>query len=285
MIKKQAEKKMLSSNSYGAMVTFDFFNERLKVDDYFGDCNRLALDLLKSAKEEKLNKIIVKTKQKHLPIWKKHFFHIEGVISNYFHGVDAYFVCHYLDENRMTSTSQFQQEQLLKEINEKSIMDASPLLDPSFHLREANEDDINSLVSLYQTVFKVYPTPLSNKQYLLESMRNGTFYYIVEKDNQIVSAASAEVNEQYHNAEITDCATLAHYRKHRLMRYILINIEKELMDKNIFCSYSIARASSFGMNAVLKQLGYQFGGVLYNNCFIYEDIENMSIWYKDLSSL
>jgi len=63
----------------------------------------------------------------------------------------------------------------------------------------------------------------------------------------------------------------------------LEKLEEELKRKGIFCSYSIARAQSFGMNAVLYQLGYTYRGRLINNCYIYDKLENMNMWVKDLS--
>ena len=102
------------------------------------------------------------------------------------------------------------------------------------------------------------------------------------RDN-IVSAASAEVNSQYHNAELTDCATLTNHRKFGLMKNLLERLEAELKQNGIFCAYSIARAQSFGMNAVLHQLGYAYRGRLMNNCYIFDKLENMNMWVKDLS--
>ena len=52
------------------------------------------------------------------------------------------------------------------------------------------------------------------------------------------------------NAELTNCATLPEYRKHGFMKSLLIKLEEELQEKSIFCSYTIARSLSFGMNAL-----------------------------------
>ena len=50
------------------------------------------------------------------------------------------------------------------------------------------------------------------------------------------------------NAELTNCATLPEYRKHGFMKSLLIKLEEELRERSIFCSYTIARSLSFGMN-------------------------------------
>jgi hypothetical protein len=57
-------------------------------------------------------------------------------------------------------------------------------------------------------------------------------------------------------------------------------LEKHLEDNGIYCVYSIARALSFGMNAVFFQLGYEYRGRLANNCCIFDKIEDMNLWVK-----
>ena len=67
------------------------------------------------------------------------------------------------------------------------------------------------------------------------------------------------------------------------MKSLLIKLEEELQERSIFCSYTIAR-SLFGMNAAFHQLGYTYTGRLANNCYIFDKLEDMNIWVKDLSS-
>jgi hypothetical protein len=68
------------------------------------------------------------------------------------------------------------------------------------------------------------------------------------------------------------------------MKIILRELEGELKRQGIFCAYSIARSLSFGMNAVLFQLGYKYRGRLMNNCYIYDKLENMNMWVKHLAN-
>ena len=65
------------------------------------------------------------------------------------------------------------------------------------------------------------------------------------------------------------------------MKRILEKLEEVLRQQAIYCAYSIARAQSFGMNAVLHGLGYQYRGRLINNCYIFEKLEDMNMWVKD----
>lgn len=133
-------------------------------------------------------------------------------------------------------------------------------------------------------MFQIYPTPLHDPEYVKKTLMEGTIYYVYFYQGKIVSAASAEVNSFYKNAELTDCATLPEHRKYGLMKIILRELEGELKRQGIFCAYSIARSLSFGMNAVLYQLGYKYRGRLMNNCYIYDKLENMNMWVKNLAN-
>lgn len=113
-------------------------------------------------------------------------------------------------------------------------------------------------------------------------MNANTVYYIMLDHDRLISAASAEINPELGHAEITDCAVLPEYRGHSLTSFLIEALEKEMAGKDIFHVFSLARASSFGMNAVLYHSGYQYGGRLINNCFIAEGLENMNIWCKQL---
>ena len=152
-------------------------------------------------------------------------------------------------------------------------------------MKKVEESDAEKLAALYRTVFQIYPTPLHNPDYIKETIKDGTIYYSFYCDGMIVSAASAEVNRVYRNAELTDCATLPDHRKHGLMKILLKKLEQELYNQGIYCSYSIARALSFGMNAVLHQLGYVYRGRLKNNVYIFDKLENMNVWVKNLAEV
>ena len=97
-----------------------------------------------------------------------------------------------------------------------------------------------------------------------------------------MSAASAEINHFYHNAEMTDCATLPEYRQFGLLKQLILKFEEELLAQRVYCVYSIARALSFGMNAALHQLGYEYRGRLANNCYIFDELEDMNMWVKQI---
>jgi beta-lysine N6-acetyltransferase len=189
----------------------------------------------------------------------------------------------YLTACRRRSDDWCKEDEIIRSVQSQTRYNDLSSLPDGFLIRKAEKKDAAELSRLYKTVFTVYPTPLQRVDYVLQVLKSGTIFYIIEKDGQIVSAASAEVNKTYHNAEVTDCATLPEYRKHGLMKHLICQLEEDLRKNGIFCAYSLARAKSFGMNAVFHQLGYEYAGRLTNNCYIYQDLEDMNIWFKNLA--
>lgn len=284
MQQSYSESVLLNETYFLANVIFDYFNKRLRVDDYRGNVEELVKELVRISDKHSFSKIIIKSHKNDLPIFIAHLFQIEGVIEKYFNGDDMYFVSRFMSDKRRESESWLEEDHMINNIYAKPRNNDQQVQPQGIVIRKANKDDADQLSILYQKVFTIYPTPLNNPQYLLETMEKGTVYFIAKENEQIISAASAEINFRYHNAEITDCATLLEYRKHKLMKILISQLEQQLFKNKIYCVYSIARAQSYGMNAVLYQLNYKYCGRMKNNCYIFEDIENMNLWCKDLSS-
>lgn len=261
----------------------DPFNKRLRIDDYYGNTSsiiHLAEDLMKEKKREKL---IFKVRNENFNHFLMHSYICEAKIDHYFLGSDAYFFTKYLESERMNNPHWITEDRMVKSIQRMTVSSETANPPKEYLLKKVDESDAEKLVSLYRTVFEIYPTPLHNPEYIKKTLKEGTIYYCFYCNGLIVSAASAEINREYRNAELTDCATLPDHRKHGLMKIILKKLEKELFEQGIYCSYSIARALSFGMNACLHQLGYGYRGRLKNNVFIYDKLENMNVWVKDLA--
>ncbi|MEK3808550.1 putative beta-lysine N-acetyltransferase [Bacillus sp. FSL H8-0547] len=278
----KTEEKELKGRSHRATAVFDHFNSRMRIDDYRGNMEELLAGAEKAALDSGFTKLIIKGKSSDIHELLKRQYQLEAVIKGYFHGDHACFFTKYFSEDRRTTTEWTEQDRMINAIYEK---EKTAFPDTSgFTFRKAERTDAEGLASLYKKVFEVYPTPLHSSDYIVETMKEGTVYFLAEKDQQIVSAASAEINYSYHNAELTDCATLPEARQHRLMRTLLLKLEDVLRKEGIYCAYSIARAASFGMNAVLYQLDYEYTGRLTNNCIISTNLENMNVWCKDLSA-
>jgi beta-lysine N6-acetyltransferase len=258
-------------------------NLRLRVDDYLGNTNALIQRLQEMAQQYAVTKVFVKARQEDWQVFLSCGFILEGVFKRYYNGSDAYSMAFYYSAERRTSDYWMEEDQILQQVLKMPGKQEDEKVKSSFPIRMATPEDALSLASLYGKVFQTYPTPMDNADYIKKVMEEGTLFYVVESDGDIVSSASAEVNTNYHNAEMTDCATDPAFRKHGLMKVLISALEAELFQRNIYCSYSLARALSFGMNAVFRQLGYEYTGRLIKNCNIFDKYEDMNLWVKRLA--
>ncbi len=269
---------------YTMELYLDHANQRLRIDDYRGNIKTVITRSLAIAQEHGFTKVILKARQEDLPAILARGFVLEGLLSKYFNGNDAYCLALYFTDERRTSDDWMKEDQMIQAVMDlPRVMEKQPLPE-GYSLRFAGVDDAHELASLYGAIFETYPTPMNDEGYIKKVMEEGTIFSVIQYEGSIVSAASAEVCERYHHAEMTDCATIPQQRKHGFMKVLISALEGELIRKNIYCSYSLARSLSMGMNAVFHQLGYEYGGRLTKNCNIWDKYEDMNIWAKDLSS-
>jgi beta-lysine N6-acetyltransferase len=275
--------KTIQGQSYTLTVCIDPFNKRIRIDDYLGNLQQALLKAEKMVTETKAEKLIVKVRLEHYNEFLVHGFCCEGKIDGYFLGSDAYFFTKYYDIKRRSSEEWVREDELINSITSLPRSTSTTIDSKGLNLIKVTLSDIESLAELYKEVFLIYPTPLHDPTYIEKTLQEGTIYYCFQEKEKIVSAASAEVNLFYKNAELTDCATLMSYRKHGLMKFLLQKLEEDLIKSRIYCAYSLARARSFGMNAVFHHLGYSYRGRMMKNCYIYEQLEDMNVWVKNLS--
>ena len=264
-------------------LTVDRFNKRVRAEDYLGNFQECVSGCLKEAAAISAEKVIFKARKEDCEELLSQGFVYEGKIDKFFLGSDCYFFAKYLADERRNSEHWVKEDEILSAVQELPMsfkLEAPPV---SYTCRAAKEEDSSRLANLYKKVFEVYPTPMNEADYVKKCMKSGTVFYIFEHGDEIVSAASAEINEFYHNAEITDCATLPDHRQYGLMKHLIAELEQHLVSREIYCIYSIARALSFGMNAALRQHGFSYQGRLANNCYIFDKLEDMNLWVKNHS--
>ncbi|WP_413309379.1 putative beta-lysine N-acetyltransferase [Bacillus sp. 1P10SD] len=274
----------IEESSFFIEVYLDPFNKRIRVDDYLGNIQLVLKRVEELVQDQHAEKLIVKGRSNDYMELMENGLQPEAVVDRYFLGSDAFFFSKFYTPDRKNNDHWITEDGMIH-----SIYQLDPSMEKNFPpkeyvLKKADENCAAELSSLYRQVFQVYPTPLHDPEYVKKTMEDGTIYYVYFHQGNIVSAASAEINFFYKNAELTDCATLSEHRKYGLMKMILQELESELKKNGIFCSYSIARSLSFGMNAVLFQLGYSYRGRLMNNCYIYDKLENMNMWVKNLAT-
>lgn len=213
-------------------------------------------------------------------------FENEASIPNFFNGKDdVFFMSLYLDNNRKI---------IEKKINEKmktnleiafSKKGATIALkkNPKFNIRSLDLKDINNLSKIYKKVFKSYPFPIFDKNYLESTMKGHVQYYGVFDNKKLIAASSAEIDSSSENAEMTDFATDQDYSGNNLSILLLRKMEEDLITKNIKTAYTIARSLSPAMNITFAKQNYDYSGTLINNTNIAGKIESMNVWYKPIN--
>ncbi|MDQ0271981.1 putative beta-lysine N-acetyltransferase [Cytobacillus purgationiresistens] len=277
-----AEMNVIQERNYSMQMYIDNYNKRLRIDDMTGNIGLVMEMAEKHAKKNGAEKLIIKARKEDYHHLLEKGFLCEAKIDRYFLGSDLYFFCKYYQGERRNSNHWLKEDDLMESVLKLDRNNEVDHIPPEYRLEKIQETDVEKLAALYKKVFQVYPTPLHDPNYIKQTMEEGTIYYGFMYEGECVSAASAEVNSFYKNAELTDCATLIEHRKHGLMKVLLQRLEDELKDHGIYCAYSIARALSFGMNRVLHQLGYDYRGRLLNNCYIFDKLEDMNVWVKNL---
>ncbi|WP_078380314.1 putative beta-lysine N-acetyltransferase [Sutcliffiella halmapala] len=280
---KERGERFIIQNEYIYLKGYkDFYNERLKLEDFRGDIKKVFIELESLQQEEYVKKTIVQSRAEKLGYFIEAGFTLEAIVKGYYLGTDAYYFCKYKELSRFTSEKWGEEDQILEGVKQKSRSENGKS-GSMLQIRKATIEDANNLSRFYASVFPIYPVPIESPEYVTQQIKDNTIFHLIEENGIIIAAASAEINREYKNAEITDCATLPSHRKGGYMNDIIRSLEEELIQNQVFCSYSIARALSFGMNAVLHNLNYSYSGRLKNNCYIYDKIEDMNVWSKDLS--
>ncbi len=266
----------ISRDNVQLAIYSDPYNRRIRVDEFDGEIDqvyRTVMDELPNWTE----KLIIKSRIEHMMYFLNWGFVLEGCVRAYFNGDDMVFMVKYLKGSR-AETSHHASEQLIIDTVLNSIRESKTI---SYdEIRIADQSKAKMLAQLYADVFKFYPTPLKDPDYLEKTIKEGTIYVYLEENGKVLSAASAEINHNFINVELTDCATCPEDQGKGYMAKLLSKLETILLEKGIFCLYTIARAQSFGINKVFYSLGYSYGGRLINNCYIFSGLEDMNVWYK-----
>lgn len=274
--------KDLTDNSGRASVFLDFINKRLKVLEYEAkDVGQLAGVIGYKARAQSFGKIIWPVRAKEMAQLGTKAYRQEAYFPHYYRGEDAWFLSLFLEPSRSLSSLSVQENELLRDSLACRQSPGRPL-PQEFELRSASKLDIPKLCELYRNTFNSYPSPITEEAYVREKMGHTAFFKVVYRGNRLVSAASAEIDWVNLNAEITDCATLPEFQGLGLMRRQIEALEFKLTGMKIANSFSLARARSFGMNAVLARLGYKYRGRLINNCHMNGGLEDMNLWVKQL---
>ena len=245
------------------------------------DIPDIIYDLEKLASSEDYSKIIAKVPAFAKDIFMGNGYIVEAHIPDFFNGSENVF---FMSKYRYELSNQDEKDAEIEKIINMALSKAqSPINDDissEFYYKICEISDANKIVDIYKNVFKTYPFPIHDINYIEKTMKENIVYFGIWKDDEIVSVSSSEMDIKSQNAEMTDFATLPEYRGRGFAGYLLQCMENEMQTKNVRVTYTIARAISYGINILFSKSGYSYTGTLLNNTNISGNIENMNIWYK-----
>ena len=212
-------------------------------------------------------------------------YRIEASIPQFYQAKEsAYFMARYFHPQRKKDAQEERINKVLNEARLKAGTAPGTVPPPGLSCRLAGPQDCVQMAQLYQQVFESYPFPIHNPDYLRETMADNVIYAGIWKDNQLLALASAETDPKGSNAEMTDFATDPDWQGKGLANDLMVRLEQEMTRCGIATCYTIARATSFGMNICFARNGYKYSGTLIKNTQISGGLESMNVWYKHLRS-
>jgi putative beta-lysine N-acetyltransferase len=241
------------------------------------------LDVLKRmAAECAYTKIFCKVPEWAAPLFIADGYMTEAMIPRFYQGNEAaFFMAKYTDSDRLMKL----ETQSLEALSDllKSVPGKEKIAKKGkYKLRKLGTEDVAQITDLYRNVFLSYPFPIHNPGYILKTMKANVRYFGAVKKGKLVAVASAEIDQEGRNAEMTDFATDPEFRGQKLGQLLLMKMEKEMEAQHMKTLYTIARLKSIPMNKVFLKHQYQYAGTLLSNTNISGSIESMNIYYKHL---
>jgi putative beta-lysine N-acetyltransferase len=207
----------------------------------------------------------------------------EAVVPGFFTGkTDGFFIAKYFSAGRQKAQNV---EKLLRLVEQAGDESANILHRTGKAARDViacKPSDAAEMSAIYQQVFKSYPFPIQKQTYLKRMMKEGVLYFCIRIEGKIAAISAAEIDLVNKNVEMTDFATFPKLRGMGLAGMLLSHMDNKTRRLGIKTAYTIARATSHGMNSVFKNSGYTYAGLLKNNSQICGSIQSMTVWYKHL---
>lgn len=238
--------------------------------------------ILGLAQKYNYSKIIAKVPESCLQRFTDEGFIMEARIPKFLKGKEhLYFLAKYFSDDRqnLTNRNKIIEIRNASEIATKFLPKKLP---GNYELREATIDDSDDIALIYSQVFKSYPFPIMDPDFIIGNISYNVRYFTIWYSGKIISIAAAEMHPELKTVEMTDFATLPQHRGKKLGSYILWKMEQEMISSGYLVAYTLCRANSYGINITFSRRGFMFGGLLINNTNISGEISSMNVWYKHL---
>ena len=258
----------------------DYGNSRVKILGY-QEVTKSALEQVVQCSEEiQAGKIICNCRPADKEVFVQAGFVMEGELEGFFRGEDALCMSYFMNPDRKRSDNSKEKDALIEQCqNVKGAYQYSAANLP-YTIRDAGEEDIPAMIQLFKTVFSSYPTPVYDADYIRKTMKEQIRYKVAVMDGNIVGLASADMDRENLNAEMTDCATYPEYRGKGILSNLFYVLEADLKEMGFLTLYSLSRAVNPGVNIVLSKHNYSYKGRLIKNCNICGSFEDMNLWVK-----
>ncbi|MDX8341053.1 putative beta-lysine N-acetyltransferase [Draconibacterium sp. IB214405] len=249
------------------------------------DCNTTFIhEINELARKHGYTKIFCKIPDFATPLFLADGFFPEAQIPAFYNDkYTAFFVSKFLNSDRLLEieTDRLNEFNKMLEQQESFILTQKVKV-PEVQVRKLDKTDFEKITEIYRKVFVTYPFPIYNPGFVLKSMQDGTQYFGAEAEGQLIALASAEIDKEGKNAEMTDFATLPQHRGRKLALLLLDAMEISMKEQGIKTLYTIARLNSPGMNKTFLKLNYRYSGTLIKNTHIAGKIESMNVLYKHI---
>lgn len=212
-------------------------------------------------------------------------YRVEAAVPNFYQGrEDGLFMACYYEADRMIDPELDRIETVIETAREKTAAPEHQGIGQGLACRLATPYDCRQMSELYRLVFASYPFPIDDPEYLHQTMRENVIYAGIWQNKQLLALCSAELDRKMANAEMTDFATHPNFRNRGFANVLLQMLENLVATSGIKTCYTIARATSFGMNITFARNNYAFAGTLTNNTQIAGSLESMNIWHKQIDA-
>lgn len=235
------------------------------------------------ARRNDYSKIVCKIPRAHQEAFTRCGYEQEANIPGYYNGrEDCVFVSRFIQPSRRVQPDALKIERIREQALQRcKQVQKAPVLPEGFKADQIKEKDADEMAWLYRKVFKTYPFPIMDPNYIRNTMRDHVIYFGIRHEGRLVALSSIEASFEAQNGEMTDFATLPEYRGRGLAGFLLDAMDVHFVKMEMKTAYTIARALSPGMNLTFAGRGYRYGGTLVNNTQISGALESMNIWYKN----
>lgn len=270
---------MLIETEYGSLYQHGGFNNRIYVIRMSDQEPDDTIDFLMNlATNSHYTKIVIKVKQHRVPLLLSRGFVVEAMIPLFDNQAsDIFFMSKFYAERGSLC------EMEINLLNSYPALMKAKSNTNSVNTNQSrllNGNDIYCISELFRGVFKSYPYPIHNPDYIYKTMEENTCYFGIIHHEKLIAVSSAEVNPAGSNAEMTDFAVHPDYRGRGLAYHLLLDMEREMLQRSIRCLFTIARLREPAMNKTFIISGYRYSGTLINNTQISGGIESMNVLYK-----